>query len=57
MISPWARQAWELDHDPKAYETLITTAQTLATRYNPKQNVSGLGTLVSPKDTNLQIPV
>ena len=36
MISPWARKAWELDHDPKAYETLITAAQTLALRYNEK---------------------
>ena len=36
MISPWARLSWELDHDAKAYETLITAAQTLATRYNVK---------------------
>lgn len=36
MISPWAHLAWELDHDVKAYETLITAAKTLATRYNMK---------------------
>jgi hypothetical protein len=36
MISPWARKAWEIDHDQRAYETLITAAETLATRYNAK---------------------
>ncbi|KAH8596304.1 glycoside hydrolase family 88 protein [Bisporella sp. PMI_857] len=35
MISPWARKAWDLDHDQKSYETLIAAARTLATRYNP----------------------
>ena len=34
MISPWARLAWELDRDVKAYETLITAAKSLASRYN-----------------------
>ena len=36
MISPWARKAWELERDSRSYETLITAAQTLATRYNEK---------------------
>ena len=36
MISPWARLAWDLDQDVKAYETLITAAKTLASRYNTK---------------------
>lgn len=36
MISPWARKAWELDHDQKAYESLLTAAQNLAARYNEK---------------------
>ncbi|KAH6715699.1 glycoside hydrolase family 88 protein [Leptodontidium sp. MPI-SDFR-AT-0119] len=36
MISPWARKAWELDHDQKAYESLLTAAQTLGSRYNEK---------------------
>ncbi|KFY59649.1 hypothetical protein V496_05603 [Pseudogymnoascus sp. VKM F-4515 (FW-2607)] len=36
MISPWARKAWDIENDSKAYETLITSARTLATRYGPK---------------------
>ncbi|KAH6683952.1 unsaturated glucuronyl hydrolase [Halenospora varia] len=36
MISPWARKAWELDHDQKAYECLLTAAQNLASRYDSK---------------------
>lgn len=36
MISPWARLAWELDHDAKAYETLVVAANTLALRYNAR---------------------
>jgi hypothetical protein len=34
MISPWARKAWELERDQKAYESLITAAKALAGRYN-----------------------
>ncbi|CZR65745.1 related to glucuronyl hydrolase [Phialocephala subalpina] len=34
MISPWARKAWELEHDEKAYESLLTAAQTLGSRYD-----------------------
>jgi len=36
MISPWARPAWELEKDSRAYGTLITAAKTLAQRYSPK---------------------
>jgi hypothetical protein len=36
MISPWARVAWELNRDVKAYETLLTAAKTLGSRYNTK---------------------
>ncbi|KAF8856804.1 glycoside hydrolase family 88 protein [Acephala macrosclerotiorum] len=36
MISPWARKAWELNHDQKAYESLLAAAQNLAARYNEK---------------------
>ncbi|KAH7381801.1 glycoside hydrolase family 88 protein [Cadophora sp. MPI-SDFR-AT-0126] len=36
MISPWARKAWELDHDTRAYDTCITAAKTLGARFNEK---------------------
>ncbi|KAH8807805.1 glycoside hydrolase family 88 protein [Xylogone sp. PMI_703] len=34
MISPWARLSWELDRDTKAYDTLVTAAESLARRFN-----------------------
>lgn len=40
MISPWARKAWELEHDTRAYNTCITAAKTLGARFNEK--VQGL---------------
>jgi hypothetical protein len=33
MISPWASMAWKLNHDRRAYETLLTAARTLSERY------------------------
>src|SRR6266480_203875 len=36
MISPWARLTWELNGDRKAYQSLITAAQNLSTRFDPK---------------------
>ncbi|KAF9879357.1 glucuronyl hydrolase [Colletotrichum karsti] len=35
MIFPWARPAWELSHDHRAYQTAITAAKSLYGRYNP----------------------
>ena len=35
MIFPWARVAWELNHDVKAYETIIRASRSLASRYSP----------------------
>lgn len=35
MIMPWARPAWELRHDARAFETLKTAAKTLQGRYSP----------------------
>ncbi|KAF6838888.1 glucuronyl hydrolase, partial [Colletotrichum plurivorum] len=34
MIFPWARPAWELSHDRRAYETAITAARSLYGRYD-----------------------
>jgi hypothetical protein len=36
MIHPWARLAWELQHDSLAYHTIISASRTLASRYSPK---------------------
>lgn len=35
MIMPWARPAWEHQHDARALETLRTAAETLRGRYSP----------------------
>lgn len=35
MIHPWARLAWELEHDVRAYNTIIRAARTLAARFSP----------------------
>ncbi|KAI1370952.1 glycoside hydrolase family 88 protein [Hypoxylon crocopeplum] len=35
MIAPWARAAWELENDVRAYDTVITAAKSLMTRYSP----------------------
>ncbi|KAI2619462.1 glycoside hydrolase family 88 protein [Hypomontagnella submonticulosa] len=35
MIAPWARAAWELDHDVRGYDAVITAAKSLMTRYSP----------------------
>jgi hypothetical protein len=34
MIQPWARKAWELNQDHKAFDTLVTAARSLASRFN-----------------------
>ncbi|KAJ3545288.1 hypothetical protein NM208_g2586 [Fusarium decemcellulare] len=36
MIFPWARPAWELNHDELAYNTIIRASKTLASRYVPE---------------------
>lgn len=33
MIFPWARQAWDLNHDVLAYDTIVRASRTLASRY------------------------
>jgi hypothetical protein len=35
LVFPWARQAWELNHDTRALETIKTASQTLLARFNP----------------------
>lgn len=35
MIAPWARAAWELENDVKGFDTVITAAESLMTRYSP----------------------
>ncbi|KAH8881387.1 glycoside hydrolase family 88 protein [Thozetella sp. PMI_491] len=35
MIAPWARRQWELNHDARAFSTMVEAAKTLAARYNP----------------------
>ncbi|KAI1390411.1 glycoside hydrolase family 88 protein [Hypoxylon trugodes] len=35
MIAPWARAAWELENDVRGYDTVITAAKSLASRYSP----------------------
>lgn len=35
MIMPWARPAWELNHDQRALQTLKTAALTLLSRFSP----------------------
>ncbi|KAJ5812486.1 hypothetical protein N7474_008787 [Penicillium riverlandense] len=34
MIAPWAMQAWNIYHDPTAYNTLVMAAHSLASRFN-----------------------
>ncbi|KAJ4996110.1 hypothetical protein K4K48_009056 [Colletotrichum sp. SAR 10_66] len=34
MIFPWARPAWELNHDRRAFESAITAAKSLYSRYD-----------------------
>ena len=34
MIAPWAKPAWELNRDFRAFETMKTTAKTLIARFN-----------------------
>lgn len=36
MIQPWAQIGWELDRDPECYATLITAADSLASRFDKK---------------------
>jgi hypothetical protein len=36
MIAPWAKSAWELNHDQQAYGSLIKAARSLSLRYNSK---------------------
>ncbi|KAI3584084.1 Six-hairpin glycosidase-like protein [Fusarium oxysporum f. sp. albedinis] len=36
MICPWARLQWDLHRDPKAFDTLMTAANTLADRFSAK---------------------
>lgn len=35
MIAPWARPAWELNHDTRAFETLKLAAKSLVSRFSP----------------------
>ncbi|XXG96836.1 hypothetical protein Hte_003127 [Hypoxylon texense] len=35
MIASWARVAWELEGDARAYDTTITAAKSLTARYSP----------------------
>lgn len=34
MIFPWARPAWELNHDRRAFESAITAAKSLYSRFD-----------------------
>ncbi|KAI8956425.1 glycoside hydrolase family 88 protein [Daldinia sp. FL1419] len=34
MITPWARAAWELENDARGFDTVITAAESLMTRYS-----------------------
>jgi hypothetical protein len=34
MIQPWARLAWDLHHDQRAYSSLVTAAYSLANRFD-----------------------
>lgn len=36
MICPWARLQWDLHRDLKAFDTLMTAANTLADRFSDK---------------------
>ncbi|RAH79149.1 glycosyl hydrolase family 88 protein [Aspergillus japonicus CBS 114.51] len=36
MIAPWAIKAWELQHDARAFSTLVVAAHTLARRFCPR---------------------
>lgn len=36
MIFPWAKLAWELNHDTLAYNTIKQASKTLASRYVPQ---------------------
>ncbi|KAH6889805.1 glycoside hydrolase family 88 protein [Thelonectria olida] len=36
MMFPWAKLAWDLDHDSSAYDTIIRASKTLASRYDAK---------------------
>lgn len=36
MIQPWARIGWELDKDIDCYNSLVTAANALASRYDPR---------------------
>lgn len=35
MIFPWAKLAWNLNHDTQAYDTIIRASRSLALRYSP----------------------
>jgi hypothetical protein len=34
MVATWAKKAWELDRDPRAYSSLLVGANSLASRYD-----------------------
>ncbi|OJJ95612.1 hypothetical protein ASPACDRAFT_35660, partial [Aspergillus aculeatus ATCC 16872] len=36
MIAPWAIKAWELQHDARAFSTLVLAAHTVARRFCPR---------------------
>ncbi|RHZ54711.1 hypothetical protein CDV55_103498 [Aspergillus turcosus] len=36
MIAPWATKAWELHRDARAFSSLVTAANTLASRFCPR---------------------
>ncbi|KAK6948055.1 hypothetical protein Daesc_009819 [Daldinia eschscholtzii] len=35
MIAPWARAAWEIENDVRGFDTMVTAAESLMTRYSP----------------------
>lgn len=36
LIHPWAKLGWELDEDTACYNSMVTAAQGLAARFNPR---------------------
>ncbi|EAW23623.1 glycoside hydrolase family 88 protein [Aspergillus fischeri NRRL 181] len=48
MIAPWAIKAWELHGDARAFSSLVTAANTLASRFCPKiQSIRSWDTCVT----------
>ncbi|RFU26838.1 hypothetical protein B7463_g9499, partial [Scytalidium lignicola] len=36
MIAPWAKKAWDLERDPRAYSSLLVAGNSLACRFNER---------------------